>query len=84
MFERPAGRRHLIASNGDSLVVSAGGCDIELEAADRGLIEKMFEADSFTAEDLRKWQPGVNLEEVAELVRALIRSGLLSARPIGA
>jgi hypothetical protein len=80
VFDRPAGRLHLIRANGDSIVVSAGGCELALEAGYRTLIERIFETDSFAMADLQTWQPGVNVAEASELLRELLRSGLLTAR----
>jgi hypothetical protein len=82
VFERPVGRRHFIEARADSIVIASGGCEIEIEAEERHLVEKIFDLESFTAADLRAWQPGLNVDEAAPLLRALIRSGLLDARPI--
>ena len=80
VFERPMGRRHVIVDNGDSAVtVSAADCEIQLEDVDAELLRKIFAADSFTASDIRNWQPDVPLDEVGELLAELIRQGLLIA-----
>ncbi len=84
VFERPAGRRHLIAATDEStLDVNAGGCELELEAVDRALVQKIFDAESFTMADVRAWQPDVNAADISELLRELVRAGLLDARRAG-
>jgi hypothetical protein len=81
IFERPMGRRHFFRSDGDSgVAVTAGSCEIQLEGVDLGLMKKIFDADSFTVDDIRGWYPDLPMTEVAELLTELVRSGLLVAR----
>jgi hypothetical protein len=82
-FERPAGRRHYIGAVSDddagAVVVTAGGSEIRIDGADADLIRRMFAAESFTADDIRAWKPGVDMIEMADVLTELTRSGLLIA-----
>jgi ribosomal protein L16 Arg81 hydroxylase len=81
VFERPMGRRHFLQQDDESVTLTSADCDIELEPADAGFLVKIFSADTFTADDIRRWRPDADLPEVAELLGELVRSGLLTARP---
>jgi hypothetical protein len=81
IFERPIGRRHLFGIDGDSITaVSVGGCELQLEGVDAGLIRRIFDAGSFTIDDLHRWHPEIAPDEIAELLTELVRSGMLIAR----
>ena len=81
LFERPSGRRHAITSRGPSgLTISAAGCELEFEAGDAPLIERVLGAESFTLAEARGWAPDVSGEDVEMLLREFVRAGLLDAR----
>ncbi|MGE0703412.1 MAG: cupin domain-containing protein [Vicinamibacterales bacterium] len=81
VFDRPIGRRHAVtARDEERLTISAAGCELEFEAGDGALIERLFDAESFTFADASAWAPPGNGEEVAELLKELVRAGLLDVR----
>src|SRR5919204_6248564 len=80
-FERPAGRPFAVVQSelGD-VVVSVAGSDIELAGVNPALVTRIFETPSFTLADVLSWDPTVKIEDVSELLTALVQSGLLIAR----
>ena len=80
VFERPPGRAHVITEADDAVTVSSAGCEFQLEASFRPLLTSIFEADSFTASDLLKAHPGIASDDLADLLRELMKLGLLTAR----
>jgi hypothetical protein len=81
IFERPAGRRHFFTRSDEGVTLTSGECEIELEEAEAGFLQKLFATDAFTAEDIRRWRPSADPSEVADLLGELVRSGLLLVRP---
>jgi ribosomal protein L16 Arg81 hydroxylase len=79
IFERPTGRHHLIAEHGDTVTVSAAGCELQLEGVSRQLLSAIFEAESFTAAEIRTTFPDVIRDELEQLLGELVRLGLILA-----
>ena len=45
------------------------------------MLEKIFASPAFTLADIKTWDPGVDIDEITELLSELVRSGLLLTRP---
>lgn len=82
VFDRPAGQRHVIQERTDgSVVLKAGGVELELEGVSRELLAGILGASSIRLEDIDTRSHGATREEIAELLETLVRAGLLVARP---
>jgi ribosomal protein L16 Arg81 hydroxylase len=77
VFERPLGRRHIITQAGDTVTVSAGGSELQLEGVDPRLLATIFDAESFSAAEVGARHPEVPNADLGELLQALVRLGLL-------
>jgi len=83
VFERPAGRPYVVEQDSSgAVVVSVAGSDIHLERINAIVVAKIFESQSFTLEQVRAWEPTVDVDELSELLTELVRSGLLRTRPM--
>jgi ribosomal protein L16 Arg81 hydroxylase len=79
-FARPAGRRPIVTEGEPGQVtVSSAGSELALEGVDASLLRQLFAEESFTAADVARWRPGVNMDDVAGLLTAFVKSGLLLA-----
>jgi ribosomal protein L16 Arg81 hydroxylase len=83
VFERPAGRPYFVEQIGPTeVIVSVAGSDIQLEGVNPTVINRIFESSSFTLADVHDWDATANVEEVSDILTELVRSGLLTARPV--
>ena len=81
VFGRPDGQRHLFLPADSGVRVKVGGAEIELEDADRTLLAPIFGSSSFTLDELAARTPGTARTELADVLDALVRAGLLQATP---
>ena len=79
-FARPTGRRPVVTEETPGQVtVSSGASELALEGVDASLLRQLFAAESFTADDVAQWRPGIDMDDVAGLLTAFVKSGLLLA-----
>ena len=67
VFQRPPGRQHVITEAEDVVTVSSAGCEFQLERSFRPLLASIFQADSFSMNDLLKAHPGISSDDLADL-----------------
>jgi hypothetical protein len=80
IFDRPMGRHHAITEENGVVTLSAAGSELQLEGVDARLLTTIFELDKFSVADIQARHPQTPGTDIAELVGALLRLGLLRAR----
>ncbi len=70
--------------DGDSLRLLYTGCEVELDVAAEPFVRALVAHGRFRAGDAVHWAPDLMWDEVSELLRTLLREGVLSVAPRGA